>query len=333
MNKQNKTVYIGMINRMAIAMLLNQGILLLSSLGLSALEVLFTSFFGKTNVLDAIFRIGECAVYFWGFIIPVIVFNKMNNKAEKEIYEPVESDDKLSPVMTFFAMCIGLGATTLASYANFYIVDIFSDYSDFTQENFWAVELEHPYQIVIYCIYAAVIPAVVEELLFRGTLCRALKVYGKTTAVIVSAVLFALMHTNIEQLLYTLVAGILLGWIYVNTENVIFPIILHFVNNGISVVGDIIAEKCSPMAYSKYQLYSEMAIWVLTAISLTVFLVRIFKKGSFMGKLILKPDENGEEVAPLSAREKVSGFFSGGMTVFVLYAVFTMIFYIYLSTL
>lgn len=333
MNKQNKTIYVALINRMAIAMLLNQGILLLSSLGLSALEVLFISLLGKTNTVDAIFRIGECIVYFWGFIIPVIVFNKMNNKAEKEIYEPVDSEERLSPIMMFFAMCIGLGATTMAAYANFYIVNLFSDYSDFTEEHFWAVELEHPYQIVIYCIYAAIIPAVVEEILFRGTLCRALTVYGKFTAVLVSAVLFSLMHTNVEQLLYTLVAGVLLGWIYVETKKVIFPIILHFINNGMSVVGDIINEKCSPMMYSKYQLYSEMIIWVLMAISLVVFLLSILKKGSFINKLVLKPDENGEEVQPLSASEKVGGFFSAGMMIFVLYAVFTMIFYVYLSTL
>lgn len=332
MNKQSKKIYVSLMNRIAIALMVNQGVLMLLGSILGMLETTCLSVFGKNVWVDAVFRLGECVAYFAGFIIPVILFNLMNKNVEKEIYEPVDSDEKASPLMTVFALGIGLGATTLTAYANYYIVNAFWDYSDFTQQYFWNVELDHTYQIVIYFIYVAIIPALVEELLFRGTICKVLSVYGKGTAVVVSAVLFSLMHTNIEQALYTLVAGLLLGWIYVETKNILYPILLHFVNNGISAVGDILYEKASTVVYNAYISYSEMIIWVFMAISLVGFLLHILKKGRFIGKLVLKPDENGEQVAPLSIGERVSGFLSIGMIIFVVYCMATMVLYIYLST-
>ena len=71
----------------------------------------------------------------------------------------------------------------------------------------------------------------------------------------------------------------------------------------------------------------------MTFISLAVFLVMILKKGSFMKKTVMKPDENGEEVLPLSFSEKAAGFFSIGMIMFVVYSFITMAYYVYKSTL
>ncbi len=314
-------------NRIAIALIFNQGLITVLAYLLSLIEGAFE----KSTALDLFVRLGECIVYFVSFVAPVMLFNKMNKNAEKEIYEPVESEAVSLPKA---ALMIGfsLGAITLAAYLNYYIVNAFLDYSDFTQEYFWSVELDHTYQMVIYFAYSAIIPAFVEELLFRGTICRSLTVYGKGTAVVASAVLFALMHSNIEQLLYTFIAGLLLGWVYVETKSLAFPILLHFLNNGISALGDIIYEACETSVYNAYISYSDMLIWTVMLLSLVVMLVGILKKGSFIQKLRMKPDENGNEVLPLSISERISGFFSVGIVLFTVYSVFIMIYYIYLST-
>jgi len=331
MKKQDKGIYGSLMNRIAVAMMINQGALLVLATALGIAESLLLGFFGDTELIDAIVRTGECIVYFVSFTLPVVIFNLMNKNADKEIYEPVESE-KTTLIKSLVILFVGLGATTMTAYVNYYIVNAFSDYSDFTQEYFWDVELDHPYQIIIYFIYSAIIPAVVEELLFRGTVCRSLTVYGKGTAVVISAVLFSLMHANIEQLLYTFIAGLFLGWLYVESKNIIYPILLHFINNGISALGDIIYEKCSPAVYNAYSNYSDMLIWVAMGISLTVLLADILRKKSFIRPLTLKPDENGEQVAPLTPSERARGFFSPAMVIFVIYSVATMIFYVFLST-
>ncbi len=314
-------------NRIAIALILNQGILTVLAFLLSLVEKAFE----KSEALDLFIRLGECVVYFVSFVIPVMLFNKMNKNAEKEIYEPVESK-KAGLFEALTMLGVGLGAILLAAYANFFIVNAFIDYSEFTQEHFWSVELDHTYQMIIYFIYSAIIPALVEELLFRGTICRVLTVYGKGTAVVASAALFALMHSNVEQLFYTFVAGLLLGWLYVETKSLVFPMLLHFLNNGISSFADIIYEVGDTTVYNAYTSYSDLTVWAVTFISLLVLLCQIYKKGSFIEKLRMKPDENGNEVAPLTLGERVSGFFSVGIILFTAYSVFVMIYYVYLST-
>ena len=188
--------------------------------------------------------------------------------------------------------------------------------------------------MVIYFISYAIIPALVEEILFRGTVCRSLTVYGKGTAVVISATLFALMHTNIEQMLYTFVAGLFFGLLYVETKSVLAPILLHFVNNSISVVGEILYQNCSPIVYEAYVSITDILTLLVGLLSLIGFLGCVKKnKITFKKEIEMKPDENGNEVLSLSISERISGFFSIGMSIFVVYCVAIMSYYVYLSVI
>lgn len=331
MTKQSKQIYSSLIGRIAWVMMINQALILVLGTLNSTLESILVARFGDTAVIDFIFRMSECVVYFLCFVLPLILFNKMNKNAEQEIYEPVEGE-RATPLNSVFLMGIGLGLTNMAIYVNYYVVNALWDYSDFSQEELWAVELDHPYQVVIYFISVAIIPPVVEELLFRGAICKSLKIYGKTTAVVISALLFSLMHTNAEQFIYTFVAGLFLGLVYVETRNILFPILLHFLNNSIAALEQIVYETVSPMEYSKLSNTFDIFIWVFMAISLVGFLLSILKKGSFIRPISMKPDENGESVAPLSASEKVAGFFNVKMVLFIAYSFAVMAYFIYLST-
>ncbi len=331
MTKQSKKIYSSLMGRIAVVMMANQALLLALSAVFSLLENSLVKLFGDNTSIDLIFRMGECVSYFVSFVLPVVLFNKMNKNAEREIYEPEESE-RATPLNSIFLFGIGLGLTTMAAYVNYFVVNALWDYSDFSQEYLWNVEFEYPYQIVIYFISVAIIPPVVEELLFRGAICKSLTVYGKTTAVVISAILFALMHSNAEQLIYTLVAGVFLGIIYVETKSIIFPILLHFVNNAFSAVEQIVYETGSPMEYSKVSNTFDIITWVFMAISLVGFLLSILKKGSFIRPITMKPDENGEPVAPLSVAEKISGFFTIKMILFIIYSFAAMAYFIYLST-
>ena len=79
-----------------------------------------------------------------------------------------------------------------------------------------------------------VIVAVVEEVLFRGfVLGNLMASFHKYTALIVSALIFAVLHAinpNVSWigLLNIFLAGILLGLPYIYTQNLWFPISLHF---------------------------------------------------------------------------------------------------------
>lgn len=323
MAKQSKEIYVSLINRIAFVLLVNQGLLLLLSRLLTSIK----------NIPEAVRLLLECAVYFLSFILPVVLFNKMNKNSQKEIYEPKDNDKKSS---LYVAILFGIGLVFIycSSFVNYFLVNLVTDYSQFSSEFLWFVELKHPYQMVIYFISYAIIPALVEEILFRGTVCRSLTVYGKGTAVVISATLFALMHTNIEQMLYTFVAGLFFGLLYVETKSVLAPILLHFVNNSISVVGEILYQNCSPIVYEAYVSITDILTLLVGLLSLIGFLWCVKKnKITFKKEIEMKPDENGNKVLPLSVSERISGFFSIRMSIFVVYCIAIMSYYVYLSVI
>ena len=89
------------------------------------------------------------------------------------------------------------------------------------------------YEISLTLIFFLLV-ALTEELLFRGyVLSKLMNSFSKIVALIISAILFSLMHVanpNINWLSYLnlFLAGIVLGLPYLYTRNLMFPIALHF---------------------------------------------------------------------------------------------------------
>ena len=88
---------------------------------------------------------------------------------------------------------------------------------------------------LMFLITMAVLPAIVEELLFRGLIMQHLMKYGNVVAVIGSAIMFSFFHLNPSQTVYQFILGIVLAIIYIRTKNMWYPIILHFINNALIV--------------------------------------------------------------------------------------------------
>lgn len=86
---------------------------------------------------------------------------------------------------------------------------------------------------IIISIFLFIIVAVMEELLMRGYILKNLMIsFNKYVALIISSILFSLMHAfnpNIDLFSLTniFLAGILLGISYIHTKNLWFPIALH----------------------------------------------------------------------------------------------------------
>lgn len=81
----------------------------------------------------------------------------------------------------------------------------------------------------------ALVPAVMEELLMRGILLSTLRPLGNHTAVIVSALLFGLLHGNLTQAPYACLIGLVLGSVVVHTESLRPAIAVHALSNTAAV--------------------------------------------------------------------------------------------------
>ena len=91
--------------------------------------------------------------------------------------------------------------------------------------------------MLILAIFAvALIPAICEEFLYRGLVLNGLRKYGVWVSVLTSALLFSLMHMNLQQLPYTFILGVIFGLIVYYTRNIWLSIIMHFLNNATAIL-------------------------------------------------------------------------------------------------
>lgn len=102
------------------------------------------------------------------------------------------------------------------------------------------------FEIIIFVISMTFMPAIFEELFFRGLILHNLRRFGDTFAIIVSSLLFGFVHQTIPQAINAVILGLLFGFFVVKSGSLWTSIILHFINNSITVVA---------LIYKKYGAY------------------------------------------------------------------------------
>jgi membrane protease YdiL (CAAX protease family) len=92
---------------------------------------------------------------------------------------------------------------------------------------------------ILAFIVIAILPAIGEELVFRGLIQRDFyKATGNIhVAIWASAIIFSAIHLQFYGFLPRMLLGALFGYLYHWSGNLLMPILAHFVNNGFTVVG------------------------------------------------------------------------------------------------
>ncbi len=77
-----------------------------------------------------------------------------------------------------------------------------------------------------------VVPPIFEELLCRGVILEAVRrKHGGWIACVVSSLMFGVMHFEPQSVINAFMIGLLLGYLYIRTNSIFAPIIIHFLNN------------------------------------------------------------------------------------------------------
>lgn len=110
-----------------------------------------------------------------------------------------------------------------------------------------------------------------EELICRGIVLETLRRrWGKRISVVISALLFAIIHFQPATAITALVAGLIFGTIYLRTESLFSTIILHALNNSIAYA--LIAFGLDNVSFS--QLFGGgVQYWIIYAVSVVICLV------------------------------------------------------------
>ena len=126
--------------------------------------------------------------------------------------------------------------------------------------------------ICFFFIRSCVLPAVLEELLFRGVIQSSLTSCGERFAVIATSFIFALYHQNLSQIISVFVLSIGIGYVAIVTKSLVLPMILHFINN----------------ASTFFFMYTSQSIDAVSALALNIFVFAIYLISAIFALYYLK---------------------------------------------
>ena len=119
--------------------------------------------------------------------------------------------------------------------------------------------------LVSVLFVVAVLPAVFEELLFRGVLLNGVKGCGKVGACLICGGLFALYHQSPVQTVYPFVCGAVFAWVALTSGSVLPTVVSHFLNNAAIII----------LTKAGYAEIPSPAKWVVLSVSLVCLICGI----------------------------------------------------------
>lgn len=98
------------------------------------------------------------------------------------------------------------------------------------------MELMQGQNFILSVLFMALLPACVEEFMFRGVLFQTYRRSKMLPAILLSAFMFGCMHMNLNQFMYAFALGVYLAFLVEATGSIFSSMLAHFTLNFTSVV-------------------------------------------------------------------------------------------------
>lgn len=153
-------------------------------------------------------------------------------------YDPIKSAgfiSKLDYKKVIIVVAIGVVAVFLVSPL-ISLFDHLYSFLGYNPDNSLPYVMDNGVKYVVGLIAMAVVPAVCEEIMFRGLIQKGLMTkFNPHIAIIMSSAMFTLLHGSLQQTAFQFILGLALGYVAYYCGSVSYSILLHFVNNAIVV--------------------------------------------------------------------------------------------------
>lgn len=158
--------------------------------------------------------------------------------------------------------------------------------ADLTQR---MLEVDSIWGLLFNLLVIALIPAIGEELTFRGVLQQALTKGCKNVhvAVFITAFVFSFIHFQFYGFLPRMFLGLLLGYLYYYSGSIWTSILMHFINNGTAVVlGYLEYKNLTGIDWEHFGSTSSLPLWasiaiLATSLALTVGSIVLVAKNQY----------------------------------------------------
>ena len=128
--------------------------------------------------------------------------------------------------------------------------------------------------VTVSAFRVVLMPAVAEELCFRGIVMQHLRRFGNRFAVVTAALCFGLMHCNLIQAPFAFVVGLALGYFVIQTGSLWTAILIHALNNTVSLVFTYLSASLSAKYVGLLYLLTEGALFGCGAVCFLCYLYR-----------------------------------------------------------
>jgi membrane protease YdiL (CAAX protease family) len=212
----------------------------------------------------------EMAILEISAIIPVLIYIRIRRYSFRQIFRwhPV------SKSVLIVSACIGVGVTIVTEEIN-RLVQLVIPMPDALVETLEKVLIiQSISDLFIVIIGIVIVTGFVEEMLFRGFLQGAMEqVTDVTRAVLVTSLVFTLIHLNPWWAVEILVLGVLLGVMTWRTNSIFPAVMVHCVNNGLA----ILMVNTDPSLLKWYYYKDHVSpVWIVLSIVLIIWAFRLF---------------------------------------------------------
>ena len=229
------------------------------------------------------------------FLLPLLLYCLMLKVTPKTVFKTCNFSK-----VNFQTIAISVVLGFLAFGINLVVSSLFNGILTFTGYRYPYSSGEGNYELwnfFLQVFEVAILPAFCEEFLHRGIVLQGIKHMGFKKAIVVSSLLFGLLHFNINQTAYAFVIGLLLGFVAVVSKNIYPAMVIHFMNNFISTYLDFASNRGWAFGsfYSKLTsalasvngvlVFFGMAIFLIVLILLVCLFVWLLYKQSMLRKV------------------------------------------------
>jgi len=186
------------------------------------------------GVLQYIFNISENSpiagvLYILTSVISFVIVLLIGFKKTKQNFNEVFKINNVSFFLWIATIVFSIGFVILSSELD-NIFYYFLPMPEWFTGLFGTLMVGQP--LIISIIYIGLVAALSEELFFRGLILDGFsRNYSKSKAIIVSAILFGIIHLNPWQFISAFIMGLIMAWILIESKSIWLCIYFHLFNN------------------------------------------------------------------------------------------------------
>lgn len=174
------------------------------------------------------FHYGILITEFLLIALPTIIFVKIKGASVKKDLR----FNSLSVIDALLVIVIAISAYFAAVFINLIAEILISTMGDIIVPDIPFARNPREYLVLLFIIAGSA--GICEEILFRGFILRSYEKLGMWKSIVITALLFSVLHLNIQNIAAPFFLGIVFGFTVYKTNSIYAGMLGHFINNAVS---------------------------------------------------------------------------------------------------